>query len=560
MKKIVFAVIFACVAFNAAISQFEGEPNSKAQHAVLMFANTRIAITNSFVMSATPKKDMHSFTQLPAGDLYYLVTGPRVQITLYEKSPAGSFATFSASDFVIDSSAKDKTTFYAQHSQYRVSVNRKSYNGWQNCWEHPFWTSQRGQNFNAVLTLSYSPIDTTLHVNDSMVVEFRDQVQKPLLTIHINRIDAEKKPFLSGFTEDSSASQPVNIFVQQQVTEWAKKAPSFDSFYAYWPTGLQLYNQQFFPSSKLAFYFVRPPQYQDSTLEYKLAGGEYADTAWHLSGYLIIVPHLQSNSNYALLVRYKNYPANVSTYTFYVPPMWYQKRAIVYFVFYPLAFFIVFFTTIYFARLRLKKANEKKAKLALELKSIRAQLNPHFVFNALSSIQALINKNEVDLANQYLTDFSNLLRTSLQSHDRDLVPVAMDLKTLENYIKLEQLRFNFYYDIKKDEQLNLNSIEIPSLLLQPLIENAIKHGISLIKENGRLLIEYIKKEHAFIIRITDNGRGFNTQEISGDKFGLRLTKERILLLNKTFKQQPIIMNIVSNTNGTCVTLTFNHWL
>jgi two-component sensor histidine kinase len=561
MKRIIIAVIYLSLANSRSFSQFEIEDGSRGLHAFLEFGNTRIIIINNFIKQRNEKTGTPFFTGVPLGDAWYSVTGPRLQVNIDEKGPGQHFQDLSAVDMVIDTLTKNKSILAIGNFQYKIGFNGKDLTGWKSL----VTTTQikiDGYYINPANPpeISQQLVDTGLNVNDEVTLEFRFNHNKQLLTLHIKRVDVETWPFLASVVHDSSASRSPDVFIQEQVNAWQKQLSRFTSTYAYWPRGMQISNEKFFPSSKLAFWFVKPAHYADSSLEYKLIGGEYTDTAWHISSHLILVPRLSSNNNYTLLVRYREYPSNIEKYTFYVPPAWYQKRAFVFFALYPLGFLLIFFSTLYFARLRLKKANERRAKLALELKSIRAQLNPHFVFNALSSIQALVNKNDIDLANQYLTNFSNLLRTSLKSHYRDLTPASVDLQTMENYIKLEQLRFGFRYDIKTDSSLNLDSIDIPSLLLQPLIENAIKHGIAPLQENGRLSVGFTKQGDNLVIAITDNGRGFNVHEPLEDKYGLRLTQERISLLNKTLKGQLVDMHIASSENGTAVTLTFNHWL
>jgi LytS/YehU family sensor histidine kinase len=187
-------------------------------------------------------------------------------------------------------------------------------------------------------------------------------------------------------------------------------------------------------------------------------------------------------------------------------------------------------------------------------------LNPHFIFNALNSIQGLINKNELTSANLYLTEFSSLLRESLKNNDKELIPLNIELKTLETYIKLEQLRFYFNYSFQIDPNINTNTIDVPALLLQPLIENAIKHGISSLDKNGFISISIHQKEKNLVIEISDNGKGFvSSNKTNG--FGLKLTNERIQLLNQSYKEQPIKMLIDSDASkGTVIHLVFENWL
>jgi len=207
---------------------------------------------------------------------------------------------------------------------------------------------------------------------------------------------------------------------------------------------------------------------------------------------------------------------------------------------------------------RLKKAREEAKKVNLELRSIQAQLNPHFIFNAMGSIQGLINKNEIEKANTYLTDFSKLLRNSLNNSGQEMVALSEELRTLDSYMKLEKLRFDFQYQLYVDETIETSNVEIPSLLIQPLVENAIKHGISGLSENGLLSISFTRKAKDLMIAVADNGKGFDINEGSAGN-GIRLTRERIKLLNKS--KNKIDLKIESGTgNGTVARLTLKHAL
>lgn len=206
---------------------------------------------------------------------------------------------------------------------------------------------------------------------------------------------------------------------------------------------------------------------------------------------------------------------------------------------------------------RLKKAREESQKLNLELQSIQSQLNPHFVFNALGSIQSLINRNEIESANNYLTDFSKLLRKSLNNNGKEMIPLSEELYVLDSYVKLEKLRFNFTYQLYIDDNLQVAQVEIPSLLIQPLVENAIKHGISALGEEGILSVSFSGQGNNLVVEIRDNGTGFNTMDKTQGK-GLELTKERIKLLNR--QKYHITMDLQSTKGvGTTVTLLFKHF-
>lgn len=200
-------------------------------------------------------------------------------------------------------------------------------------------------------------------------------------------------------------------------------------------------------------------------------------------------------------------------------------------------------------RRRLKRANQLAARNTLELQAIQAQLNPHFMFNSLGSIQGLIHKNEIEKASTYLTDFSKLLRNSLITNGKEVVPLSVELHTLDSYIKLEKLRFNFQYDLHVDESIETTNVEIPSLLIQPLIENAIKHGIASSGDHGLLSVSFLKNDRDLVIEIKDNGKGFDaSRPVDGQ--GIQLTRKRITYLNK--QGNKIKLDIVSEAGQGCL--------
>jgi len=211
----------------------------------------------------------------------------------------------------------------------------------------------------------------------------------------------------------------------------------------------------------------------------------------------------------------------------------------------------------FYFRKRLRKARVQAQKTNLELQSIQSQLNPHFVFNALGSLQGLINKNEIDRANRYLIGFSRLLRNTLQNSGRQMVPLNLEMTNIENYIQLEQLRFGFHYEIMADEVVRHSQLEVPSMLIQPMVENAIKHGISGLGPAGVLEVTFKVGKEDMLITIRDNGHGFDTNLQTKGK-GLLLTQERIKLLNK--QRYPITMQMNSSNEGTMVIFTFKNWL
>lgn len=222
---------------------------------------------------------------------------------------------------------------------------------------------------------------------------------------------------------------------------------------------------------------------------------------------------------------------------------------------------VAFATTLYVIKKgnkkRLLEQQQQRNTAKLQLNSIRSQLNPHFLFNALSGIQNLMNKNEIDHANKYLSKFARLTRNVL--NDKELISLSQEKTLLDDYLQMEQLRFGFTYEISTSESLDIDNIEIPSMLLQPFVENAVKHGISKKATDGKIGIHFSEKVNDLILSVKDNGNGFNTEK-KNTGLGLSLSSSRIELLNSIYKENRFNLAIQSTTSGTTVTLTLTDWL
>lgn len=182
------------------------------------------------------------------------------------------------------------------------------------------------------------------------------------------------------------------------------------------------------------------------------------------------------------------------------------------------------------------------------------------MFNALTSIQGLMNKNDIPAANHYLTLFANLTRKVLNTGEQDLISLEDELKIQEDYLQMEQLRFGFQYEVKVGEDINVANTEIPAMLLQPFVENAIKHGVALLQQNGRIQVQVNKQGNNLLLSVTDNGKGFDKRSVQQQEgsLGLKLSEERIALLNQVHPDQPAILSIDSKQTGTTITITLTN--
>jgi two-component system, LytTR family, sensor kinase len=219
---------------------------------------------------------------------------------------------------------------------------------------------------------------------------------------------------------------------------------------------------------------------------------------------------------------------------------------------------------IYYRRNKVKtlRISQQRQTTGLKLRSIRAQLNPHFMFNALTSIQNLVNKNDISGANHYLSIFAGITRRVLDTGNEELMSLDDELKILDDYLQMEQLRFGFTYKITIDEAINKENAEVPAMLLQPFVENAVKHGVSGLAKDGHITIDVRQEKSDLVFYIVDNGSGF-AKEILAEKqasYGLKLSEERVALLNEMYKDKPFSLHIDSPSNGTIVTIRLAKWL
>jgi len=215
--------------------------------------------------------------------------------------------------------------------------------------------------------------------------------------------------------------------------------------------------------------------------------------------------------------------------------------------------------TIYKVRINTIKKNEsvKRQLKELEIKAIRSQMNPHFIFNSLNSIQSLNNNSQYKEANRYLEKFAILMRNVLNNSEKPLVSLADELKALKLYCELEQLRFDFDFSIEISENVNEELIEIPGMIIQPLVENAIIHGLAQKGTQGLLALKITIAGIYLQIVVTDNGPGFKPDQSRPGGFGLKLVRERLNILNDTGSNGTLTINsnFEDGETGTTVILT-----
>lgn len=217
------------------------------------------------------------------------------------------------------------------------------------------------------------------------------------------------------------------------------------------------------------------------------------------------------------------------------------------------------------------RLQSQKRQHELELKALRGQMNPHFVHNSLNAIQYYIQKNDVETSENYLAKFSKLMRQFFEYSRQQSISIKEEISLLKNYLYIEKLRFEekLDYSLEVDSKLDLEAEQIPSMIIQPIVENAINHGLFHKKGKGHVSIKFIHiNAFSFKVSVTDNGIGITKSKtinktIKNKKVShsssvlierLHFLKESSLWdVNYTIKDRAINDNL----NGTEVTLIFN---
>ncbi|PWA11706.1 tetratricopeptide repeat-containing sensor histidine kinase [Flavobacterium laiguense] len=217
-----------------------------------------------------------------------------------------------------------------------------------------------------------------------------------------------------------------------------------------------------------------------------------------------------------------------------------KKNTFNYFLLGSIGLLLLLFLWIVKALFSIKTKNKEIA-----LQSLRREMNPHFIFNSLNSVNQFISENKELEANKYLTSYSNLMRNTMENSNKDFITLDNELEQLKKYLKLEHLRFQDKFDFKisVDPELDPERTMVPNMIIQPHLENAIWHGLRYLDVKGLLQLQVLLIDGKVLIRIEDNGIGLaRSQELktSNQKThqsrGMSNTKERISLLNELYKR------------------------
>lgn len=272
-------------------------------------------------------------------------------------------------------------------------------------------------------------------------------------------------------------------------------------------------------------------------------------------GQLFAIVNVPSPNEYVIELKYDG-KQKIRTFHVHTLAYWWQKPYTK-----VLLFVSPFCVLIGYHKYKDRKIRLTEEKLKQQLRSGQSKLNPHFVFNAMSSISGLINSEQNERAEEYLNNFSDIMRTTLVNSNQLFIPLSDELDCLRKYIVLEQLGIEFRFELIIDPELNLNTIELPPMLLQPSVENAVKHGVANMGQQGIIQLSLLKQANDLLILIKDNGKPSNDHTTKpGTGYGITLTKERIEVLGRLFPKDKIIYGLEFNEKGAIASFRFENWL
>ena len=300
-----------------------------------------------------------------------------------------------------------------------------------------------------------------------------------------------------------------------------------------------------------SFYFTRPDIYNNTNTKYQYRLTPLDKTWINSFDQRQVNYNSLSPGNYVFSVRTSrdgiNWKESINQITLNILPAfwqtWWFKLLLILLV--AGLIYYLFRRRVAAVREKEKIRNNYERKIAeVEMSSLRAQMNPHFMFNSLNSINNFILKNDPDNASDYLTKFSRLMRLILDNSRSEWVLLENELKALQLYIELEAVRFDnaFNYSLEVTQDVDPETVMVPPLIIQPYVENAIWHGLLHRKEpGGRIDIKLWKNNGTFYIEIEDNGVGRDEAKRLKSKtatkqksHGMKITAERIEVVNKIY--------------------------
>lgn len=457
--------------------------------------------------------------------------------------------------------------------QFRTAINGKLNSDWKDIgslktdpdfyfgYDTTDASGEHTENIKLIPAKHYHAGKFDLRINDSLTVEIRDKsTLQPVYNFSITRV--RSVPDYFNFVEFSSDKSFEEILNTQISKAPVKNGPPASHYQ------IKGGNSAFlrFADDEQYYFFGRMPQ--NSGIEYALdkpenwkrLGGEKG--VKFINGYTYIyLDKPEPGKTIKIFLRYKHQPESVNEVTVEVTPMhpgWVNVALPVLGV--VVAALLAIFIQKQRHKRQLARLTRKKDEIENQLQLLSGQLNPHFLFNSLNAVQSLIRQNDPEAANQYITEVATFMRTIMDNGRKELVSLAEEIGIEEKYIALEQKRKAFTYTFRIECGNELSSIDFPPLLLQPIIENSIRHGLAETVRNPTLTIIVRCDAADLIVAIADNGIGYDPS-VKAQGHGLSLTDRRIALINEKLPAMQIVLQTQSSPGtGTTTEIRLLKWL
>ena len=405
--------------------------------------------------------------------------------------------------------------------------------------------------------VDFIPFDTALEEITSFgtLLNIRNEKVNDLELIHEYLYMATDSGLYS-FIPENSEKQPNSPLLEiNEILVNGEKRASLEQL-RYWENNISV-----------SYTGISPIDFGDVQYEYKLNN----DTVWNAALGRQLEFKKLNYGRYALQIRAKgrnNIYSNITGVHFTIsPPFWntlpfYIGTTLL------LSLFLFWIGRRSFRKMRSKYDREnkrlqteqekimlEKKMIELEQKALRLQMNPHFIFNTLNTIKGYYSGGDIKEANLYISRFSRLLRMILEN-DEHLVPLDKEIEMLDLYIQLIQLRYanTFDYQVTIDPHISKEEVGIPPLLLQPLVENAIIHGLAPLDQKGLLEVAFQLQGENLVCRVKDNGVGFeNSKKEKAEGYqskALKITRDRVRFINQTETLSQFEIRNVSSSGGT----------
>lgn len=373
-------------------------------------------------------------------------------------------------------------------------------------------------------------------------------------TVNCLALDDNRKILYAGTNAGLSM-----LHINKGLEQFSKKA--FVSCYQRDSLRTPVRENSMLPPGNYSFAFnISIPEYgfpEEITFDYRMDDGEWK----LLKDYTINIDDIRSGRHHFYVRPHMSenlISSPVTEFVFTIKTPFYKKWWFIILMI-ALAQGLIIAAISYINKRKRKQAIRKHQQL-LELATLRQKafttlINPHFIFNALNSIQHYINKQDRQAANRYLSDFASLIRRNFDAAQQAFIPLDEELENIRLYLQLEKMRFpgKFEYELFITGDVDEEEHVIPSMIIQPFLENAVLHGLSSRPDSGLLQIRIDHKEEALSIEITDNGIGIEKSRSlrAGSPHksrGMQLIREKLAVLSQ-FGDKPVLLNITEAVPG-----------